>query len=120
MASTKEQSSALVEQLKHYDGVIPSCGVFCGGCPVYVRDRKPCPGASLADRCGRCKTFHLCCAERGITHCYQCETLPCRKFKDFAKRWEKYGQKLIENQILMKSVGPESFLDLWNEKLADI
>lgn len=116
MASTKEQSSALVEQLKHYGGVVPSCGVFCGGCPVYVRDRKPCPGASLANRCERCKTFHLCCAERGITHCYKCETFPCRKFKDFAKRWEKYGQKLIENQLLMKSVGPESFLDLWNEK----
>jgi len=33
--------------LKYYIDRIPTCGVFCGGCPNYTRDKKPCPGAEI-------------------------------------------------------------------------
>jgi hypothetical protein len=105
-----------MSELKPYDGRIPACGCFCGGCPNYVRDRKPCPGAAFTDRCDGCKTFHLCCKEKGITHCYQCPAYPCKKFKAFSKRWLKYGQNFMDNQTLLKSVGEEEFLRSWNSK----
>lgn len=103
--------------LKHYQGRIPACGVFCGGCPMYTRDKKPCPGAEInCQRCEGCKSYHLCCKNRGITHCYECKTFPCSRFKSFAKSWLKYGQDLIANQILLKEIDEEELLKHYNSK----
>lgn len=107
-------------RIKPYYGRIPACGVFCGGCPTYTRGKKPCLGAELNKaRCEKCKTFHLCCEEKGITHCYQCELFPCAKFKNFAKRWLKYGQDFAENQKLLKQVGEIGFLNIYNTQIND-
>lgn len=104
-------------KIKSYYGRIPACGVFCGGCPTYTRDRKPCLGAELNKaRCEKCKTFHLCCKEKEIKHCYQCDTFPCNKFKSFAKRWSKHGQDFAENQKQLKQVGEIEFLKRHNEQ----
>lgn len=102
---------------KLYIGRIPSCGVFCGSCPVYVRDKKPCLGAEINNvRCDNCKSYHLCCKERGITHCYECRIFPCSRFKRFAKSWLKYGQNLLKNQQLLKEIGEKQFVLLYNSK----
>jgi cobalamin biosynthesis protein CbiG len=106
--------------MKEYSGRVPACGVFCGGCPTYVRDIRPCPGAGINHkRCEGCKTFHLCCKEKGITHCYQCTEFPCRKFRDFSKRWLKYGQDFVENQKILKEMGTEGFIHYYNEKIKE-
>lgn len=105
-------------QLKPYHGRIPACGVFCGGCPTYTRERKPCPGAETnIARCAKCTTFHLCCKEKGISHCYECAGFPCKRFKNFSKRWLKYGQDFIENQNLLKEIGADAFLNHYNAKV---
>ena len=97
---------------KSYHGRVPACGIYCGGCPVYVREKNPCPGAEInSQKCENCKSFHICCVERGITHCYQCKTFPCAKLKRFAERWEKYGQDIIENQKRLKQMGEEKFIE---------
>jgi len=104
--------------LKFYNSRIPACGVFCGGCPNYKRERNPCPGAEEnIKRCQGCKSFHLCCKEKGITHCYQCDKFPCSRFRDFSKRWLKYGQYLIENQQLLKDSNCEKFLNHFNSMI---
>ncbi|MBB4042837.1 DUF3795 domain-containing protein [Bacteroides reticulotermitis] len=101
--------------MKPYDGRIPACGVFCGGCPMYLKEKKPCPGAEINKaRCEKCKTFHLCCEGRGIVHCYECKTFPCFKFKRFSKNWEKYGQNFIGNQQRLKESGADGFLKYFN------
>ena len=106
--------------MKFYKGRIPACGVFCGGCPMYMREERPCQGADLnRSRCEKCKTFHLCCLEKGITHCFQCTDFPCAKFKGFAKRWLKYGQNFVENQELLKGMGEVGFLKYYNGKVID-
>jgi hypothetical protein len=103
---------------KYYSGRIPACGVFCGGCPIYIREKNPCPGADINfQRCERCMTFHLCCKDRNITHCYECAIFPCAKFKGFAKRWLKYGQDFIENQKLLKAIGEVKFLEYYNTQI---
>lgn len=110
-------AKSLTIKIKPYYGRIPACGVFCGGCPTYTRDKKPCLGAEMnKTRCKKCKKFHLCCVEKGITHCYQCNQFPCIKFKSFAKRWLKYGQNFIENQELLRQVGEMRFLQTFNDK----
>jgi len=105
-------------RMKHYQGRVPACGVFCGGCPIYIREKKPCSGAEInRARCENCKSFHLCCKEKGITHCCECKSFPCYKFKRFAKNWEKYGQSLIENQKRLKRSSVEEFLKYFNDLL---
>lgn len=117
-ADTEENRENLNLCLKYYYGRVPACGVFCGGCPMYLRKKKPCPGAEInSARCENCKSFHLCCKEREITHCYQCKSFPCYRFKRFAKSWEKYGQNFIENQRMLKEAGAESFLAYFNSRL---
>ncbi|MDU1890186.1 MAG: DUF3795 domain-containing protein [Dysgonomonas sp.] len=105
---------------KYYNGRIPACGVFCGGCPMYVKEKNPCPGAEInKKRCEGCKSYHLCCQERGISNCYECNTFPCARFKRFAKNWLKYGQNLIENQKLLRKISKEKFLEHYNSKVTD-
>ncbi|MDR2936548.1 MAG: DUF3795 domain-containing protein [Rikenellaceae bacterium] len=100
---------------KPYSGRVPACGVFCGGCPVYTRDRKPCLGAEVnRARCERCKSYHLCCLNRGVIHCFQCNIFPCARFRSFARSWLKYGQDLIANQLRLKADGIEAFLVHYN------
>ncbi len=107
-----------VNKLKTYIGRVPACGVFCGGCPTYTRERRPCPGADInIARCSKCKTFHLCCEEKNIKHCHECNDFPCDKFKSFTKRWLKYGQNFIDNQKLIKKLGTEQFLKHFNSKI---
>lgn len=113
------ENSGFVD-LERYNGRVPACGVFCGGCPMYVKVKNPCLGAERnSARCDNCKTFHLCCQSRNITHCYQCKTFPCAKFKGFAKRWLKYGQDFIENQKLLKEIGKREFLVYYNLKVEE-
>ena len=51
-------SLGMINTVKLYHGRIPACGVFCGGCPTYTRENKPCPGAEINEvRCAKCKTF---------------------------------------------------------------
>lgn len=103
---------------KVYNGRVPACGVFCGGCPTYTRVKNPCPGAEInLSRCEKCRKFHLCCKERGISHCYECSEFPCIGFKRFSKSWLKYGQNFIDNQKLLKDVGEDQFLKHFNSKI---
>ena len=103
-------------RLKLYQGRIPACGVFCGGCPVYTREKKPCAGAEINSvRCDNCKSYHLCCKEKGISHCYKCSG----KFKRLAKSWLKYGQDLIENQKFLSQNDQNKFLIHYNSKVIE-
>lgn len=107
-----------VTKIQRYEGRIPACGVFCGGCPTYTREKNPCKGAELnSSRCEKCKTFHLCCLEKEITHCFQCSSFPCARFKGFTKRWLKYGQNFIENQKLLSEIGEVAFWSIIIKRL---
>ncbi len=89
-----------MNNIESYYGRVPACGVFCGGCPTYTRDKIRCPGADEnIKRCEGCKTFHLCCKEKGIIHCYECKDFPCKRFKDFSYLESEVIEKLTESGI---------------------
>lgn len=110
-----------MEEPKKYTGRVPACGVFCGKCPLFIREKNPCLGAGVnIKRCLNCQTFHQCCVKQGVTHCYQCKTFPCQKFKEFSRGWNQYGQNFIENQQLLKKYGEVIFLEKCNEELTKL
>lgn len=102
--------------LKVYEGRVPVCGVFCGGCPTYTRETKPCAGATAnAARCATC-SFTRCAAERGIAFCGECQAYPCGRFRHFSRRWERFGQDLTANQQQLAAVGEPAFLAYYNAR----
>lgn len=107
--------------LKTYNGRVPPCGVFCGGCPTYTREKKPCPGAEISQRCESkgCR-YYICCVEKKVDFCHQCDQYPCQRFRVFARNWQKYGQDFLDNQRILKEEGTDGFLQHWNEKANEI
>ncbi|HLP77039.1 MAG TPA: DUF3795 domain-containing protein [Candidatus Paceibacterota bacterium] len=97
--------------IREYSGFVPPCGIYCGSCPSYTRNRSPCPGAGVHCRTRKCKTIYVCCVEkRGLRFCYECGSYPCARFRQFAETWTRCGQSLIENQKRIAELGVERWL----------
>lgn len=99
-----------------YNGFIPPCGIFCGGCPNFTRDKNICKGFEAGCKTRKCKGIYVCCIEnKGLEFCHQCQKYPCSRFKKFANTWQKYGQDLMRNQELIKALGKDEFIKRMNK-----
>ncbi|QOR34992.1 DUF3795 domain-containing protein [Clostridium sp. 'deep sea'] len=102
--------------MSDYVGYIPPCGIYCGTCANYIREKNSCAGATEHCRIRKCKGIYVCCIEKkGLSYCYQCNIFPCSRFKKFASTWLKLGQDLINNQYLLKELGEEAWLAKFNK-----
>ena len=93
-----------------YNGKVPCCGIFCGSCPKYTRDKNICFGAENNCEKRKCGIYECCIEKKKHVFCFQCKTFPCNKFKRFAETWKNLGQNLYENQKIIKEYGAEGFL----------
>jgi hypothetical protein len=100
-----------------YQGPIPACGIYCGACPVYNREKNSCKGALDGCQKRKCKGIYQCCVDRkGLQYCYQCNNFPCSRFKSFSSRWLKYGQDLVQNQNEIKQSGIQYFISNYKNR----
>lgn len=64
-------------------GLVGYCGLYCGACRSYLRDR--CRGCHENERATWCKV-RTCCRERGYSSCADCNTVTdpelCNKFNN--------------------------------------
>ena len=97
--------------------LIAPCGMNCGTCIAYLRNKNKCPGCRVysADkaisiqRCIIPKCVHLDKTESKF--CYECEKYPCKRVKQLDKRYRtKYNTSFIENLAMIKEKGIEKFL----------
>lgn len=61
------------------DNLVPTvayCGLVCGVCVHATADREQCAGCRNG---GGAKDCHqrICCVEKGLDGCWECETFPC-------------------------------------------
>jgi hypothetical protein len=49
--------------------------------------------------------------DRHLSHCGECPKFPCYKFRKFAASWLALGQDLVQNQLDLKKLGTEKWLD---------
>lgn len=99
-----------------YSGFVPPCGIYCGACPNFKREKNKCEGLENGCKARKCKGIYICCIEkRGLEFCHQCKIYPCSRFKKFAETWKKYGQDLMQNQELIKTIGKEEFIKKMNK-----
>jgi hypothetical protein len=103
--------------------LIAPCGMNCGTCIAYLREKNRCPGCRIysADkaisiqRCIIPKCVHL--VKTTSKFCYECEKYPCKRLKQLDKRYRtKYKTSFIENLLMIKEKGIKNFLSFESER----
>lgn len=101
--------------------LIAPCGMNCGICYAYLREKNKCPGCRFFNttkpisiaRCKikNCKYFK----NSKIQFCFECDNFPCENLKHLDKRYRtKYRMSEISNLENIKKYGIRKFIK--NEK----
>lgn len=101
--------------------LIAPCGLNCGICMAYLRDKNKCPGCRAEDK-NKPKIRSDCkikkCNELkrdNSKHCFSCAIFPCVRIKRLDKRYRtKYYMSPVENLENIKKSGIRKFVG--NEK----
>jgi hypothetical protein len=97
--------------------LIAPCGMNCGTCLGYLREKNRCPGCRVfssdkavsIQRCIIPGCEHLAKTESGF--CYECVKFPCRRVKQLDLRYRtKYRTSFMENLIMIRDQGMDAFL----------
>lgn len=98
--------------------LIAPCGMNCGICTAYLRDKNKCPGCRRLDvTSSKCKQIKHCPTfENGRAQfCFECEKFPCSRLKHLDERYQtKYNMSMIENLENIREFGLKQFVA--NEK----
>lgn len=103
--------------------LIAPCGMNCGICIGYLRDKNKCDGCntesdSKPKYCKSCVIKN--CENLSKTtsgFCYDCTIYPCKRLKQLDKRYRnKYHMSMIENLAIIQEFGLEEFLKRENIK----
>lgn len=97
--------------------MIAPCGMNCGTCIAYLRDKNKCPGC-LSTATNKPKTRLYCkikncdsLAKTTSKFCYDCEMFPCLRLKQLDKRYRtKYKTSFIQNLGTIKETGITNFI----------
>jgi hypothetical protein len=106
-------------QEQKYKGLIAACGMNCGLCIGYLREKKPCGGCFKKDDLNKPKVCRSCvivnCESLTKTEsgfCYDCDKFPCSRLKQLDKRYRtKYRMSMINNLNFIKENGMARFLE---------
>ena len=96
-------------------GLIAPCGMNCGVCFAFLRQRHPCPGCRVDDP-RKPKTRRGCrirnCAESRGRFCAGCARFPCARLSHLDERYHRnYGMSMIENLRRIKTGGLQRFVE---------
>ena len=97
--------------------MIAPCGMNCGICLAYLRDKNVCSGCwgdnkQKTPHCSTCviKNCELL-QQTESKFCYECPKFPCLRLKQLDKRYRtKYHMSMLENLESIKNVGLEYFI----------
>ena len=104
--------------------LIAPCGMDCGLCMVFVRDKNGCLGCRAGDE-GKAKSC-LSCSIRNCevirsgeaTFCSgECERFPCPRLKRLDARYrQKYRMSMLENLQVIGDEGVDAFVASQRER----
>jgi len=96
--------------------LISPCGMNCGICLAYLRDKNVCGGCWSSSEqkryhCVMCSIMNCEFLQKTDSKfCYECLKFPCTRLKQLDKRYRlKYSMSMLENLHYIKKFGPESF-----------
>lgn len=100
------------------EDLIAPCGMNCGICIAFLREKNPCHGCRQA-HLNKAKTRIVCrikncenLKEVKGSFCYDCASFPCKQLKHLDTRYtSKYHMSMLENLKMIKNQGMNTFLD---------
>lgn len=102
--------------------LIAPCGMNCGICYAYLREKDKCPGCRLFNAkepvsIARCKIRNCEIVQKGkVKYCFECNNFPCKNLKHLDTRYRtKYNMSEIENLENIKKNCIRKFVS--NEKI---
>ncbi len=103
--------------------LIAPCGMNCGLCLAYLRDKNKCNGCwgnneNKSAACVKCiiKNCALL-AETKSMFCYECKKYPCTRLKQLDKRYRtNYKMSMIENLENIRKEGIDKFVEMEKER----
>lgn len=97
--------------------LIAPCGMNCGVCYAYLREKNKCPGCRLFKApepvsIARCKIKNCAVIQQGkVEFCFGCDNFPCKNVKHMDKRYRtKYKMSVIENLENIEKHGLREFM----------
>jgi hypothetical protein len=97
--------------------LIAPCGMNCGTCLAYLRDKNKCCGCWPVDgkkvnHCYTCSIKNCQFLEQtNSKFCYECEKYPCLTLKQLDKRYRtRYKMSMIQNLDSIQRTGIEEYL----------
>jgi hypothetical protein len=113
----------MIQPVSFNKHLIAPCGMNCGTCIAFLRDKNRCPGCRIktpdkavsVKQCIVPKCSYL--QKTASKFCYDCEKYPCQRIKNLDKRYRtKYRTSFIENLTIIKERGLENFLVFESER----
>jgi len=105
-----------MESLNKFSLIAP-CGMNCGICMAYLREKNKCPGCRAADTNKavsvlRCKIKNCEVIQKGkAKFCFECGNFPCANLKHLDKRYRtKYNMSMIENLEYIRDYSMRKFI----------
>lgn len=93
------------------------CGMNCGICMAYLRDKNKCPGCRNLTKTSKISCLNCKIRNCKVNFCFECQSYPCEKLKYLDKRYRnKYGMSMIENLNKIKEIGLEEFMKIENTR----
>jgi len=92
--------------------LIAPCGMNCGICMGYLRERNKCPGCRLQPlgSCRKCR-IRLCAQTDKRKYCFTCNKYPCERLTHLDNRYRtKYGMSMTNNLVYIKRKGIDAFI----------
>jgi hypothetical protein len=97
--------------------LIAPCGMNCGICMAYLREKKKCPGCYGSNEDKSVSVMKCIIKNCEIIKnnqsgfCFECEKYPCARLKQLDKRYKtKYAMSMIENLENIKNFGLKKFV----------
>jgi hypothetical protein len=103
--------------------LIAPCGINCGVCIAFQRNKNKCFGcwnddSRKAKHCAVCKIKNCeTLISSNSRFCYDCSMYPCKRMKQLDQRYHtKYNMSNLDNLMIIKDSGLDVFIQLENEK----
>jgi len=103
--------------------LIAPCGMNCGICKAYHREKNTCPGCRENhpnEPVNRSKCIIKNCEDmkkNNWKYCTKCSKLPCKRMKQLDKRYTtNYNMSMLENLKFIKDKGMDAFLEKEKKK----
>lgn len=85
------------------------CGLYCGGCKNY-KENFNCMGCrNEKELVNDCPT-RLCCINKGLLHCGECNDFPCKVLNDFYNDGLRHHELAYKNMLKIKEIGVGTWL----------